>query len=93
MSIKEEMLQFSAQHNGFVPGAWQEEINVSENVVNNEKYNGHGGGDYAIMEETCRYFNGDDSSVSITSLDDSINSHLVVYAAEKSNKEKVVIKL
>ena len=71
----------------------EEEINVSENVVTNEKYNGHGGGDYAIMEETCRYFNGDDSSVSITSLDDSINSHLVVYAAEKSNKEKVVIKL
>ena len=41
MSIKEEMLQFGAQHNGFVPGAWQEEINVSDFILKNyEEYTG-----------------------------------------------------
>jgi len=41
MSIKDEMLQFGAQHNGFVPGAWQEEINVSDFILKNyEEYTG-----------------------------------------------------
>lgn len=64
-----------------------------ENIVENNKYDGHGGGDYAIMYELCRYLNGNDCSVSITKLDDSVNSHLVVYAAEKSNKEKIAVKI
>ena len=53
---------------------------------------GHGGGDYAIMYELIRYLNGEGSSVSITKLDDSIFSHLVVYAAEESRKTARVVK-
>ena len=52
---------------------------------------GHYGGDYYLMRDAVRYFNGDKSSVSITALGDSINSHVVCYAAEKSRKEKIVV--
>ncbi len=64
----------------------EEIIDVNKEVVISVEYGGHGGGDYAIMHELVRYFNGDTSSVSITSLDDSVNGHLVVYAAEESVK-------
>ena len=70
----------------------EEEIDISKEVRNSAKYGGHGGGDYAIMHELVRYLNGDDSSVSITKLDDSIFSHLVVYAAEESRKTERVVK-
>ena len=59
-------------------------VDVTKKVVAS-KYVGHGGGDYAIMHEWVRFLNGDRSSVSITGLDDSINSHLVAYAADESN--------
>ncbi len=66
--------------------AHKEKIDVTKDVVASAAYGGHAGGDYAIMHELVRYFNGDESSVSITKIDDSINGHLLVYAAEKSRK-------
>ena len=53
----------------------------------------HGGGDAGIMTELCEYLNGDRSSFSITKLENSVYSHLTVYAAEKSRKEGVVVQL
>ena len=64
----------------------EEIVDVNKDVVNSVEYGGHGGGDFAIMYELVRYLNGDNSSVSITSIDDSIYGHLVVYAAEESVK-------
>lgn len=61
--------------------------------VRNEARGNHGGGDYAIMHELVRYFNGESKSVSITSLDDSIYSHLVVYAAEESRLQEKIVRL
>ncbi len=61
-------------------------IDVNAEIRSSANYVGHAGGDYAIMHEQVRYLNGDTSSVSITDIDDSINSHLVVYAAEESVK-------
>ena len=51
----------------------------------------HLGGDKAIMSDLCDYLNGDRSSISITSITDSANGHLCVYAAEKSRKTDMVI--
>lgn len=62
----------------------EKKIDVSKDVHISAEYGGHAGGDYAIMYELVRYFNGDNSSVSITNINDSINGHRVVYAAEKS---------
>ncbi|MBQ8342972.1 MAG: Gfo/Idh/MocA family oxidoreductase [Clostridia bacterium] len=72
---------------------WYDEelVDVNKDVVVSVEYGGHGGGDYAIMYELVRYFSGDTSSVSITSLDDSVNGHLVVYAAEESVKKDTAI--
>ena len=58
----------------------------SYKVVNNAKYGGHSGGDYGLMYDLVRYLNGDKSSMSITLLQDSLASHLLVYGAEKSRK-------
>ena len=69
------------------------EIDISAEVHNSVQYGGHGGGDYAIMYELIRYLNGEGSSVSITKLDDSIFSHLVVYAAEESCKQGKIVHL
>ena len=73
---------------------YQEEIiDVSHKVVNNATYGGHSGGDYGIMHDVVRYLNGDKASMSITLLDDSVASHLLVYAAEESRKTRKVIDL
>ena len=71
----------------------EEIVDVSQKVVNNAVYGGHSGGDYGIMYDLVRYLNGDRSSMSITLLDDSVASHLLVYAAEESRKTRKVIDL
>lgn len=71
----------------------EEIVDVSKEVHASAGYVGHGGGDYAIMHELVRYLNGDNSSISITSIDDSINGHLVVYAAEESNKKEKIVRI
>jgi hypothetical protein len=56
-------------------------------------YGGHSGGDYGIMQDIVRYFNGDHSSKSMTLLDDSVESHLLVFASEDSRKTRRVVEL
>lgn len=64
---------------------------IDVHPINNAKHGGHSGGDYAIMHDLVRYLNGDDSSISITSIEDSINGHLCVYAADKARKTNTVV--
>ena len=71
----------------------EEIIDVSHRVVNNALYGGHSGGDYGIMHDVVRFLNGDKTSTSITLLDDSVESHLLVYAAEESRKTRKVVEL
>ena len=76
--------------------AYYSDIDFSKMFDKGDKDNsvqGHYGGDYYLMHDTVRYLNGDKSSVSITAIEDSINSHVVCYAAEKSRKESVVVAL
>ena len=70
-----------------------EEISVADEIVNNVQHGGHSGGDFAIMHDLVAYLNGDRSSLSITKLDDSINGHLCIFAAEESRKsgQKVAV--
>ena len=69
----------------------EELVDVRDQVVNRAKYGGHCGGDYGIMHDLVRYLNGDKSSMSITLLEDSMASHLLVYAAEESRKTGKII--
>ena len=48
---------------------------------------GHYGGDYFLMRDAVRYFNGVSESVSVTKIEDSLNGHYICYAAEISRKE------
>lgn len=52
---------------------------------------GHYGGDYYIVKDLVRFLNGEKTSVSTTVIKDSINSHLICYAAELSRKEKRIV--
>ena len=47
----------------------------------------HGGGDNEIMRHLMEYLRTDTPSLSLTSIDDSVEGHLCVYAAEISRKE------
>ncbi len=71
----------------------EEVIDVNKDIRASANYAGHAGGDYAIMHELVRYLDGDNSSVSITNIDDSINSHLVVYAAGRSIETRETVEL
>lgn len=66
---------------------------VQVHPINNARFGGHSGGDYAIMHDLIRYFNGDKSSVSITSLEDSVYGHLCVFAAEQSRKTHSIVNI
>lgn len=70
-------------------------IDCTEEESNGENsaVKGHFGGDYNLMKEAVRYFNGESASVSVTKIDDSINGHLVVYAAERSRKTATVVEI
>ncbi len=69
-------------------------INLNTDLSSgNNSVTGHYGGDYHIMRDLVRYLNGEATSVSTTVIDDSVNSHLICYAAEKSRKNREVVSL
>lgn len=76
-------------------GPKNEEIDINQLIKLNVNsfYGGHGGGDYALMHDAVRYFNGDESSISVTKIEDSVYGHAVVYAAEESRKTDRIVKL
>ena len=54
---------------------------------------GHFGGDELLARDFVDYMLGAEPSISCTALDDSINGHLSVYAADKSMKEERIVYL
>lgn len=71
----------------------EEVIDLKDKIVNLARFGGHNGGDFLIMHDLCAYLNGDKSSISITNLNDSLNGHRCVYAAEKSRKNNIIVEL
>ena len=71
----------------------EEVIDVSSMIVNNSQYSGHAGGDYALMHDAVRFFAGEGESISVTKIGDSVNGHMIAYAAEESRKNGVVVSL
>lgn len=78
IAATEECIDFSATN----------DLGDEDNAVG-----GHYGGDYYIMKDLVRFLNGEATSVATTVIADSINSHLICYAAEKARREKVVVDL
>ena len=81
----------------------QNEVKYTEEVIDcSKEYQrgdgdnsvaGHYGGDYFLMKDAVRYFNGISESVSVTKIEDSLNGHYVCYAAEISRKERKMLSL
>lgn len=53
------------------------EVNLSD---------GHGGGDWYLYRDFCNYVSGNKTSTSITSIETSIESHIIGFNAEKSRR-------
>ncbi|MBR4377868.1 MAG: Gfo/Idh/MocA family oxidoreductase [Bacilli bacterium] len=68
-------------------------IDVNKEINTKFGFTGHMGGDYAIMDSVVKYLKYGTESISLTSLDDSINSHLVVFSAEESRKENRIVNI
>ena len=54
---------------------------------------GHGGGDFGLMDAFVRALAENDPSQIMTGLDETLESHLMVFAAEKSRKKGIVVQL
>ena len=54
---------------------------------------GHGGGDLRLVEDFVNVLRGQPASISTTTIDDSINGHLVVYCADQAMSEGRVVEI
>lgn len=62
-----------------------EVIDVSGMIAS---FDGHGGGDAGLIKDAIRYFRDEDfDRTSITELNDSVESHRIAFAAERSRRE------
>jgi len=66
------------------------EYNLGDHGDMSGEYGGHGGGDLRLVEDFVYSLNGEEPSISCTSLEDSIYSHLTVFRAEKARKNKTI---
>ena len=71
---------------------WSFEPNYYEEITVQIKGT-HGGGDRAIMENFCDAIVSDDHSILLTPIKDSLEGHLLVFAAEESRKTSTVVEL
>ncbi|PWM74259.1 MAG: gfo/Idh/MocA family oxidoreductase [Bacillota bacterium] len=71
-------------------GYTQEEIDVSKSVDRNVS---HGGGDIGLIRDMVKRMQGEKASIAATDIIDSVNGHECVYAAERSRKENVLVKV
>ena len=67
---------------------------VDSNVANDGGIQtGHGGGDFGIMENFVGAVAQNDPSLILTGVDETLESHLMVFAAEESRKKQTVCTL
>jgi hypothetical protein len=53
----------------------------------------HGGGDLRLVADFLGVVRGESGSISTTALSDSINSHLIAYAADVAMREERVVSI
>ena len=77
------------------PGTEYSEERVDTDVSGDMQgaFGGHGGGDMRLVEDFVSLVQGEPRSISCTSLDDSIASHLVGFAADAAMEDRRVVEL
>ena len=73
------------------PGATAGTEALIEEVSVDLKGDHHGGGDQLLVADFLSVVRGEGGSISTTSLSDSINSHLIAYAADLAMREERVV--
>ena len=73
------------------PGAVAGTETIREEVQLDVQDDLHGGGDLRLVSDFLSVVRGDGGSLSTTSLADSINSHLIAYAADEAMREERVV--
>ena len=68
-----------------------EQMVIDFNNNDQSEAGGHYGGDELLARDFVDYMLGAEPSISCTSLDDSVNGHLCVYAADKSRVEERIV--
>jgi len=56
-------------------------------------FGGHGGGDLRLVSDFVRLVRGEETSLSCTVIDDSINGHLVGFCADDAREQRQVVEL
>lgn len=64
------------------------DLNITGDMTG--EFGGHGGGDLRLMDDFVDNLSGMEPSISCTSLEDSIYSHLTVFRAEKARKNHTI---
>ena len=77
------------------PGHEYEEIehNLNDEGDTTGAFGGHGGGDLRLSMDFCTAIEGEEPSISCTSLDDSLNGHLIGFAADEAMEQNKIVKI
>jgi predicted dehydrogenase len=67
------------------------DVNVTGDMVGEQ--GGHAGGDARLVADFVSLLAGEAPSISCTSIEDSVNGHRVVYAADRSRRTREVVEL
>ncbi len=80
-------------HNDFLYGPAGRVTSHSITSGDSTMLSGHGGGDFGLMRQFVRAVGTGDTSGILTGPEDSLQSHLMVFAAEESRKTGQVVKI
>lgn len=78
------------RHFDFLTDKW-EEINTA--ASDHSIIGGHGGGDFVLIQTFINAVIKNDKSIILSGPEETLESHLIVFAAEKSRKNNIVINL
>ena len=88
-----EESRFVVRHIDPRPGHEYSEESVSVDVTGDMQgaKGGHGGGDMRLVADFVNFVRGEPRSISCTSIDDSVNGHLVGFRADEAMRERRVV--
>lgn len=77
------------------PGHEYKEVerNLNDEGDTTGAFGGHGGGDIRLSEDFVDALEGNEPSISCTSLADSLNGHLIGFAADQAMEENTIVKI
>ncbi|MFI5358033.1 MAG: hypothetical protein ACHQ4G_11930 [Opitutales bacterium] len=85
--------KFVVRHIDTRPGHEYTERTVDVNVTGDMTgaLGGHGSGDLRLMQDFIRSLRGETPSLSATTLEDSLNGHLMGFAADRAREQRTVV--